>query len=1831
MGARADNVWRLPTIGEALALTEDSFAVAATTALPLGFETGLTLFLATGDNAVSEATRAELRTDGIYADLYVEGEGGEMNAAVNAHDFSARTGRIACVSPVYPEVYAAPATPAGLRWEDEDGDAFEGPVSRSVSQLASPTVVFLAARARAYRLTRAGEVLVSLTGRVSVDVRTTLGGTFYDFDSAAGVVRLSGEPGAAELFAAQEYNGFYGAAISLSVSAGRSARVYFGGQLMGANGFRFTVTGVRGENGADVGPIAVTAAYHGRVRGMHVVRSELGERFVPHSDNGLDFEVHFGPYEGDAETGRPLRPIGYQESFCEAGNVGTGSGWRAASLAELAAVQIEGESYQFRHESVIVAREAIEILQDVAEYVTVVSGVEVTVASTTLTATLGAAGADFTYLHTLAARTDIASGTHNIRLGPLDPGDRLLPNIFALPSDVRVNVSPDRGSGERDAELDFSPAAGAYRPPMAFVARHRLPQNYQGAGYFRSGSDSDGEGYVDGAVYVCVKSIEEGGGAREKLPLAGRLRVEEREINISPPFARVLARNTVEIFYRNEQWEEIPHFQSPQISMVNNPDNVALETELLPDGKTRVDVVLLDENEPPPQVVTVAAESVGDREEFVVRQGARPVIVDADLTFNGTRLTQSGQKFIVPNVEGVFQCGLYIGECGNHLNDKHLHRDWDWWWRWRKYQEIEGQPDLRITATYMGRRRGLHFVRSPTEIGHTYYRAIQSTGRYRVPFSPEGGYTRGLAGGFRFDGVKGGHDGNFNLVGLDGYQDDFCKKGGADWRMPTALEIAGLSTDEDEIVMHVPHVTGFRLWHEREEASLRSRDPGDFSAIRPPIMAYSEDYWPSFATNKVGNKELTIPWIAQLFALNAGTYPADGGEPWGEPSSQAVYGTPAVYICVKEVEGYDEPRPSRAWFGGARRLWRDWNTGTQLWVPNNGNFDYLISPFKNEVVVTAGAHRFSRLAQTVLLDEEVSFNLIDPPAGFSINARKIPNNPDGLYEVVIEIPDSFPDSLSTLTLDAKPEIGIRGRLLMSVSRDVYFSDTRVSDIDGGNPKGQVPFVVRNVPIEHSGGQTNIQAGYIEHGRGLQVVFSTDTLVRRPFTGKNGHRFNPWAGGSPPGTGLAFCEAGNRHLPKLGWRLASLMEYIAINTPASRTLVTVRRENSPGYAGLLRDGEWAVRLPPGPSTFSDTHAWVAVSDLPTNYKVEGVVTRWPGTPIAQAVLASGDEVRALETIVPLQNLKEYHNGPVGRLGTHIFFCVRDIDPDNPVNLPLAGNAEGPNQIISVGPFSGVVAELTVSVVGRDNRWNPILRTTPVAITFAGEVPSHFSLTTRTLPGPVTEVQVISSDPNRVADTSELTVRASPSFGGHKDITLKLVPDDGLYFGNRRLSENGGFRVLNVEGSHSSDTNVNARLTVSATYRGEIRGMHVVYSDLGSARTGRGSRTGYSYHSGPSGADGYRDGYQNNFCASGNTGSGFGWRAASLAELAAVQLSASVVTLRDAAGAPDNRNNLAAGDYVLHLGNVGEGEAALLPNLHSGPSDLFLNAAYTTGPRSGVINYNASGVGFRPSYGVVPFQLQADERNGAFLRNNTIEDFVYVCVKDVAGGVRPDLPLAGNAEGGSLVTVASPLSRVLTRAVVSVTGRDRNWNSVLRDEDVAVSIVGVGGDYLGSETTRFPSGARVIRIVITGTIAAADAAATVFAAVRPRLGGATTLELRFAGDNWREELSVLGAEAARLAEERARASRTEFDGEVLVLGDSVTREVVFAGSLLRMSVQYRGRRRGLYFATAEPESELPNWHQARDDVCAAGGGELARREFYRGAWRRAEREGCVGGKY
>ena len=319
-------------------------------------------------------------------------------------------------------------------------------------------------------------------------------------------------------------------------------------------------------------------------------------------------------------------------------------------------------------------------------------------------------------------------------------------------------------------------------------------------------------------------------------------------------------------------------------------------------------------------------------------------------------------------------------------------------------------------------------------------------------------------------------------------------------------------------------------------------------------------------------------------------------------------------------------------------------------------------------------------------------------------------------------------------------------------------------------------------------------------------------------------------------------------------------------------------------------------------------------------------------------------------------------------------------------------------------------------------------------------------TRTLPGPLTEVRLVSNNPSKVAETSVVTLRASPFFGGHKDVTMILAPDDGLYFGSERLSKNGGFRVLNVEGSHSRDTNVNARLTVSATYRGEIRGMHVVYSDLGSARTGRGSRTGYSYHSGPSGADGYRDGYQDNFCASGNTGAGFGWRAASLAELAAVQLSASVVTLRDAAGAPDDKNSIAAGDYVLHLGNVGAGEGPLLPNIHSAPSDLFLNAAYTTGTRDGVINYNVSDGGFRPSNGVVPFQLQTSERNGNFLRNNTIEDFVYVCVKDVVGGVRPDLPLAGDAKASSTLAVLnSPLSRILATVTVSVTGRDRHWKS------------------------------------------------------------------------------------------------------------------------------------------------------------------------------------------
>ena len=1728
---------------------------------------------------------------------------GEMNAAVNAHDFSARTGRIACVSPVYPEVYAAPVAPAGLRWEDEDGDAFEGPVSRSVSQLASPTVVFLAARARAYRLTRAGEVLVSLTGRVSVDVRTTLGGTFYDFDSAAGVVRLSGEPGAAELFAAQEYNGFYGAAISLSVSAGRSARVYFGGQLMGANGFRFTVTGVRGENGADVGPIAVTAAYHGRVRGMHVVRSELGERFVPHSDNGLDFEVHFGPYEGDAETGRPLRPIGYQESFCEAGNVGTGSGWRAASLAELAAVQIEGESYQFRQQAFVVSRGNAQILEESPAYVTVVNGAEVTVAATTLTIDLGT-DTDLTYLHTLAARTDIANGTYDIPLGPLDAGDRLLPNIFALPSDVRVDVASDRGSGARNAGLNLEPGDDDYRHPMAFVARHRLPQNYRGAGYFRSGSDSDGEGHVNGAVYVCVKRIEEGFGAREKLPLAGRIRVSKREINITPPFARILARNTVEILNRNERWEETVRNQLAPAALVNAPDNVGLETELLPDGKTRVEVVLLDEDEPPPQAVTVAVETIGDRTEFVVRQGdARTVSAGSGLVFNGTRLTQSGQEFTVPNVEGVFQCGNYIGQCGNFHNTNELYRDW--YWRWQ-VGNISGQPNMNITATYMGRRRGLHFVRSQTNEYYAYYRSYQSIGRFGAVVTPAGGYIGGDSGGYIPDGVGGGHSGNFDMVGLDGWQEDFCKKGGTDWRMPTALEMAGLSTDEDEIVMHVPYVSGYRLWQEGERASLRPRGPEDIGAVVPPMMVHTYGYYPNISSNKTGNIEDTLPWIAPMFALNARIY-ADDEDPWPEPSSQARYGVPGVYVCVKEVEGYDEPRPSRAWFGGATRITVE-SDGTQIW---NADIEKRIFPFGDgALTITAGAHRFGRLSQTLLLDETVDFNLADPPSGFTMNTRKIPDNPDGLYEIVINIPKPIPDDFSALTLEAKPEVGVRGKLVISVFSDIYFNEHRISGPNHENPRGTSSHFNIDVPFHQ-------QMSYYGQTRGMQVLYTNhpaqpgETVSSRPFTTATGAVFTGLNGRIPPGTGETLCEAGNIGLPGVGWRLASLMDLIAVSHPFSEgNVVTVRRQNPSGYAGLLRDGEWVVSLPPRhPNDFSAFSnqsfgiVWAAAADLPANYLASGVAANPPGTPYANLTPATGGGVRTLEKVIARQNLKRFHNGPLGTLGGHMHVCVRDVDPDNPANLPLAGNAEAVGEIVEHGPFSEIVARITVSVVGRDIRWNPILRSTPVRAAFVGTPPGHFGLNARTLPGSLTEIRVVSSNPVNVSDTAALTVRASPTFGGHKDIVVRLAPDDGLYFGTNKLSGNGGFRI-NVAGSHSSDTNVDARLTVSATYRGEIRGMHVVYSDLGAARTGRGSRTGYSYHSGPSGADGHRDGYQENFCADGNTGFGFGWRTASLAELAAVQLSASVVTLRDAAGAPDDKNNIGAGDYVLRLGDVGEGDAALLPNIHSGPSDLFLNAAYTTGTRSGVINYNASGVGFRPSNGVVPFQLQADERNGAFLRNNTIEDFVYVCVKDVAGGVRPDLPLAGNAAVGAPVTVASPLSRVLAVATVSVTGRDRNWNSVLRDEGVSVSVVGVGGDYLGAETTRLPNGMRAVGIVATGTIAAAEAAATVFASVRPRLGGAATLEFRFDGADWREELSELGAEAARLAAERARASRTEFDGEVLVLGDSLTRDVVFAESLLRMSIQYRGRRRGLYFATAEPESELPNWHQARDDVCAAG---------------------------
>ena len=1867
-GARADNVWRLPTIGEALALTEDSFAVAATTALPLGFETGLTLFLATGDNAVSEATRTELRTDGIYADLYVAaGEGGEMNAAVNAHDFSARTGRIACVSPVYPEVYVSPATPAGLRWEDEDGDAFEGPVSRSVSQLASPTVVFLAARARAYRLTREGEVLVSLTGRVSVDVRTTLGGTFYDFDSGAGVVRLSGEPGAAELFAAQEYNGFYGAAISLSVSAGRSARVYFGGQLMGSRGFDFVVSGVSGENTpADVGPITITATYHGVVRGMHVVRSELGERFTPHEDNELDFEVYFGPYSGDSETGIPLRPIGYQRNFCAAGNEGQGDGWRAASLAELAALQIGSANYRFKHETnfsrVEIERDGVVSTLDAGAIsegavVTLAGGAVVTVVSDTGGfssggAELGGNVQVFDIQNTLASRVNIPNGTYDIRLGPPGPGDSLLPDIHALPDDLWVNAWPTKngnsvGSGDRNAGVSAGIVPGQFyfadkregllyllenrkhpdnfRYPMSFVARHRLPANYKSR-YFRS--DGTGEGYVDGAVYVCVKDA----GEREPLPLAGRVRFDSGVIRIRPPFSRVLARNKVAVLHRNQRWEEVPHQGEIPLELAGAPDHIGLETKTLPDGETQVDVVLLDRDKEVPPAVTVIARAIGGEDRFAVVRDDASAAEGAPLVFDGNTLTVTMQTFTAAGVTGVFQAQRVV----NGVTVPSTYPEGSWWQKWRgigaEIGDGIGQDAITFTATYLGRLRGLHYVASPMSVQIQY--GTHDVDSFLV-FNVPGGYTGG-------PGVYNGgnHADNTDIkIGLDGYQDDFCRKGndggGSGWRLPTMAEVAGVSTHDNEVILHNPLVghpyhRGYRMFDDGERLRLHPRERGDFDPVFPPIMTYSDNYRPFNAGTPTEN----IAFISDNFMQYETTYGGDE-TPFPLIYEYASRAPPSVYLCVKEAEeGYEKTQLARGLVLGSETV-ETLPSGVEI-RRLSAHGATLFSPARGEVVLTVGAHKYERFGDRVVLDQPVSVEMIGSPRGFHISdTRYVPEselsdipelqtNGNGLYEIKISAIKPLPSNHSTmLTLQVSVDVGVVVRVVWRVSDEdpgpapdaepeedgVYFANTRLSDFNGENFRSYSSWFFPSV--EYNGTRISVRTGYFGRFRGLEIVYAVGLNTEQ------GGAY--YRGDFHVGAAEAYCEAGNAGRPERGWRLASLMELLSFGRVATQgNQITVRRTNASNIAGLLRDGEWSAQLPPVRTADEDvsvqdhvavsgnTRFYGVASDLPTNYRAADFTNRHEEKSVGQVALATGSELRALERVVPYELLYVNHD-PQQTLGRHTAVCVRDIDPDNPVNLPLVGNAEGPDRAIVIGPFSEIVAKMTVSVVGRDNRWRPILRSTPMSITIMGNAPEHFNLETRALPGLRTEVVVISSDPSKVADTSALTVRASPSFGGHKDITVRLLKDDSLYFGDERLVKGGDFQVRSVAGSHSSDVNINARITVSASYRGVIRGMHVVHSELGSARTGRGSRTGYSYHAGPSGADGRRDGYQENFCASGNTGSGYDWRAASLAELAAVQLSASVVTLRDAASAPDDKNNLAAGDYVLHLGALGLAEGPLLPNIHSGPSDLFLNATYTTGTRDGAINYNVSGGALRPSNGVVPFQLQASERNGNFLRNNTIEDFVYVCVKDADGAGR-DWPRAGNASvNRALVRLSAPLSRTLARATVSVSGRDRNWNEVWSDDEISADF-GSASDYMGIETALLRNGGQVfhvVNVVVTGAIAAEDALPTVIASIYPRLGGAATLELRFEKGNWREELSAFGAEAERLATERARLSRTEFDGEVLVLGDALTREVVHADTLTEISVQYRGRRRGLYFATAEPELQLPNWHQLRDDVCAMGG--------------------------
>ena len=448
--------------------------------------------------------------------------------------------------------------------------------------------------------------------------------------------------------------------------------------------------------------------------------------------------------------------------------------------------------------------------------------------------------------------------------------------------------------------------------------------------------------------------------------------------------------------------------------------------------------------------------------------------------------------------------------------------------------------------------------------------------------------------------------------------------------------------------------------------------------------------------------------------------------------------------------------------------------------------------------------------------------------------------------------------------------------------------------------------------------------------------------------------------------VPFCEAGNRG-DSGGWRLANYAELAAVQlrdrifTPRFNSYLFDVANQSPVDLGPLAPDD-APLLP-------DIHSLLPVSPYNTSIGPDGGWRDGGGSANRGAKIFAGNGLsgpgllRRFFWMVPRHHTPEYFatyynnddNNYAGAGYFHgaVYVCVKDDEENLRPRLPERGDARFPaDEVEASPPYSRVLVAVIVSVVGKDHYWRDVKRNSTVALSFVGTPPAGVGLESQYLENGETRVKVVLDDPSTFS-AGLFTIRAIPTFGRSDDLIVRAV--DGIYFGDSKIRQGGNFAVNGVAGIWPGDKGAK---NITARYQGVIRGMHVVRSELGSQMNS--PQTDFPFHVGPVNPNPsgkfnghYRtDGYQMNFCAKGNSGLGQGWRLASVAELAAVQLTNEIYVFKEGPDptndgvqdevqelwADDFLRHLPSGEYRINLGLRNPGDAPLLPDMYATPSDL-----------------------------------------------------------------------------------------------------------------------------------------------------------------------------------------------------------------------------------------------------------------------------------------------------